>query len=117
MKSGSAPEGTHSVRRRLGVSDSLVTAILGAGYATPRVVRKERKRGSPQKVGDDALILEVRRLREQLGMTGKAIRTHLLGLGISMTNDRVCSICEYQTRSSLVPAPGAAPYITKQGPA
>lgn len=102
---------------------SLIESVLGADYATPSQRRKPappqayhgptRSRGAPPVREPDAVILEVRRLAEQLGMPPGQIRTHLLAHGVSITINRISQIRNYSTRAHLVPAPGATTYLTK----
>lgn len=110
------PSGGASITRRLPIRDSLVTAVLGADYSTPRKVTKIRKKGSSPPKGPDELILEIRRLHEQSGMQPVQIAKHLEAFGFDVPANRVRNICEYTTRAHLVPLQGASPYITKAAP-
>jgi len=101
-----------SITHRTPLRDSLVTSVLGADYATPRAIKIKQPHPRPPGKGSDELILEARRLREQCGMTSSQIRSHLESLGYCVSIDRIGNICNYTTRSHLVPSPGAQPYIT-----
>lgn len=119
------PGGTH-LDRKTSLRDSLITSVLGADYATPRPPKKNRNKGpapanAPRRSsaavkGSDEMILEVRRLREQENMGVAAIAKHMTELGHPMDLHRARGICEYTTRSHLIPAANAAPYITKAAP-
>lgn len=112
--------------RRMSVTDSLATAVLGADYATPRKARKPVQRGPkpadaprrsrPAIKEPDELLLEVRRLREQAGFSIGQIREHARHLGFELSADRAYSICNYTTRAHLIPAAGAPPYLEKAAP-
>jgi hypothetical protein len=114
--------GGMSVERKTGLRDSLITAVLGADYATPRLKKKNLNKGpapanaprrssAPVK-GSDEVILEVRRLREQEGLNPSAIAKRMTELGHPMDLHRARGICEYTTRAHLIPADNASPYIT-----
>lgn len=102
------------VSRGLTVRDSLITAVLGAGYATERVKKVAKAKHRPASVGPDKLLLEIRRLSEQEGLAPAQIVLHVAALGYAVDISRVSNICNYTTRSHLIPAPGAKPYITKE---
>jgi hypothetical protein len=99
--------------RRSPITDSLITSVLGAEYATPRKVRPKKVQGRPNCKGADALVLEVRRLSEQLGLSPAQIRVQLQGDGHDLAVSRIFNLINYTTRSHLVPAPGAKPYTMK----
>ena len=97
---------------------SLVDKILGAPAA--RVKRKPRIFNGTHPVREwtrpkhtDAVMLEVRRLKEQQHMMPRAIVSHLLDMDVHVTREDVIRICSYATRGHLVPDEGAAPYLTK----
>jgi hypothetical protein len=96
---------------RINISDRLVSSVLGAAYATPRVKKVERKSTAPPTKGPDSLVLEARRLSEQVGLSPPEIRAHLSGLGHDLNLARIFNLINYTTRSSLIPARGAEPYI------
>lgn len=93
------------------VSDKLVTAVLGADYATPRV----KPRGAPRKKRaskfDDNVILEVRRLAEQQIMRPRHIVETLRAMGHDINTNQVAAWTLYQTRAHLVPTANAQPYL------
>lgn len=106
------------------ICDSLITSVLGANYATKRKAKPiprqgpaaadaPRRSSAPTK-GADAELLEVRRLREQCGMTTPQIREHMRSLGVELSVDRVNGICNYTTRSHLIPAANALPYLERK---
>ncbi len=108
-----------------GLSNSLVTAVLGSDYATPRAKRPPQRRGllpgAVPRPGaatkeHDTVILEVRRLFEIEGLGCATIRKHMSSLGIEMTIDRVHSIVNYTTRAHLIPTQGSKPYFTGEQP-
>lgn len=97
---------------------SLVDKVLGA--PAPRAERKPRVFNGTHPVRlwtkakhTDAVMLEVRRLKEQAQMMPRDIVTHLAALDITATREDVIRICSYATRGHLVPDEGAAPYLTK----
>lgn len=102
---------------------SLIEAVLGAEYATPSQRREPappeayhgptRSRGAPPVREPDEVILEVRRLAEQIGLPPSQIRARLLAIGISIGINRISQIRDYCTRAHLVPAPGASTYLSK----
>lgn len=99
------------------IRQSLVAAIQGADYGKPPVRRPLRLFNGKQPVQDrsnaanDAMVLEVRRLHEQAGMTPVRITSHLASLGYSKTYSWVSSTCNYYNRSHLLPAANAASYL------
>lgn len=101
----------------LPIRGSLVAAILGPSQATARKHKplawngKNPARPGQAKHSDD-VILEVRRLKEQCGMMPLAIAEHLLAMGHDVPHKDVVRICSYFVRGHLVPAEGAAPYLT-----
>lgn len=103
-------------RNGLGIRSSLVSAVLGDEQATPKAKAPERKRGSPATKDDDNVLLEVRRLREQQGMSPGRIAAHLTSIGYPMNEPRARQIAEYYTRGHLVPTPGAEPYLQPKDP-
>lgn len=60
----------------------------------------------------DALVLEIRRLHEQEQLAPPRILTHLLALGYDKTLSWVRQTTQYHNRSHLVPAAGAASYLS-----
>lgn len=108
--------GGTQITRGLTVRDSLITAVLGAGYATERVRKVAKAKHRPASVGSDELLLEIRRLFEQEGLAPAQVVLHVAGLGHAVDISRVSNICNYTTRSHLIPTPGAKPYITKEEP-
>jgi hypothetical protein len=96
------------------VRESLVSSVLGASYATPRKTKPVKIQGRPAGKEPDHVILEIRRLYEQHGMSPMQIRQHLAGFGIDVSAERIGHIGRYATRSHLVPAEGAEPYLTKE---
>jgi hypothetical protein len=90
---------------------SLVAAVLGADYATPKRPAKPRKIHSrPPSVHGDELLLEVRRLREHVGMKPKSILAHMQSLGHELTANQISNWLEYRTRAHLVPDMRDEPY-------
>lgn len=82
--------------------------------AAPRVERTFHGRHAvtrPQQLPQDDLILEVRRLYEQVCLPPIAIHTYITDLGHVRTLGWVRQTTQYHNRSHLVPAPNAAPYI------
>jgi len=115
------------VERLPGFSDSLIRSVLGRDYGKPAERKtplpaeafsgpKARRKGSPGASGSDALVLEVRRLREDFGMTALQIRKELLQCGIDLDGDRIQQIFSYQTRAHLVPQSGHHSYLKKEPP-
>lgn len=98
---------------QIGVRASLIASVLGPEQATKPQPKKAKKRGSPQTKGDDNLILEIRRLYEQCDMKPAEISRHMSTMGHNVSTSRAHQITQYQTRSNLIPTPGAEPYITK----
>lgn len=101
-----------------GIRRGLVAAILGADYGKPHARRELRQFNGKHAVvsrGDaanDALILEIRRLYEQVAMKPSDIHQHIERLGYIKTRSWVGQTCEYHNRSFLVPAANAASYLT-----
>ena len=94
---------------------SLVRSIMNSlPPEAPRPRTKTKKPGSSPTSGPDEMVLEIRRLSEQQGMSYSSIRNHLAGLGFKLTYERIRQLAEYYTRDHLVPAPNAAPYLTKE---
>lgn len=108
--------GGSSLTTRVPLRASLVAAVLGADYGTPRASKPQAAQPRPPSKGPDAMVLEVRRLYEQKGLSPSAIRAHMASLGYGLSLDRISQLIEYQTRSHLVPTRGAPPYITKAAP-
>ena len=114
MKHEPKKSGGMHLARGLHLRNSLVTAVLGTDYATPRAKKPEKVKTRPPSKGPDELVLEVRRLREQVGFSISQIREHARHLGFELTAERVHQLCEYTTRSHLVPAANAAPYLERK---
>lgn len=108
--------GGTSITHRTHLRDSLVSSVLGADYATPRAKKAPKPHPRPDAKGPDEMVLEIRRLHEQVGMTPTQIRAHIAALDFALSVDRISNLVNYTTRSHLVPAPGALPYITKAAP-
>lgn len=106
----------HGVRSVLGLSPGLVRSVMSSLPPLPKQKPKQKGRKGPAGKGSDEMILEVRRLREQRGMTCGQIRVHMADLGFKLTAERILQIVEYSTRSHLVPAANAAPYLSKEKP-
>lgn len=112
-----------SIRRVIGLSDSLIHSVLGRDYGKAIDRRPPRaaeafsgprpRGGGPDAKDPDAVILEIRRLREDLGMTASGIQEHLLGLGYHLSRDRIQHIFGYATRAHLVPQSGHPSYLTE----
>lgn len=111
------------IEKVLGVSDALIQSVLGSQYGKPLDRKKPlsaedfsgpkpRQSGSPGPKEPDEVLLEVRRLREDLGMTASEIQEHLLGLGYHLSRDRIHHIFGYATRAHLVPQSGHPSYLT-----
>ena len=62
----------------------------------------------------DAVLLEIRRLREFEKMFPAQIVARLNELGIPLTKNRVIQIISYQTRAHLVPERRLRPYLPEQ---
>lgn len=113
----SAPKSTgYGITRHNPLRDSLISKVLGANYASPRVIRPKKVKARPPGKGIDEMVLEVRRLREQEAMMPVQIMAHMAELGHPLSLDRIHQLIAYNTRSHLVPTPGAKPYITKAAP-
>jgi hypothetical protein len=101
-----------------GIRPGLVAAVLGSAYGKPHARRELRTFNGKHEVvsrGDaanDALILEIRRLHEQVAMPPFAIHRHIELLGHIKTRSWVSQCCNYHNRSFLVPAANAASYLT-----
>jgi hypothetical protein len=74
-------------------------------YAGPKAYRP---RPSPY---SDELILEVRRLREQRGMSAAAIAARMTARGYPLKPGTVTSMISYATRGHLIPAANADSYL------
>lgn len=70
----------------------------------------------PELLPQDDLILEIRRLYEQVCLPPQAIHTLITSLGHDRTLSWVRQTTQYHNRSHLVPTPGAAPYLPPQPP-
>lgn len=116
MRRNPKVSGGTSLTRPLTIRDSLIAAVLGADYSTPRVVKPQKAKTRPPSKGSDEMVLEVRRLRELGGLAPSAIQAHMADLGYGLSLDRINQLIQYQTRSHLIPAQGAEPYITKAAP-
>lgn len=112
------------VEKVLGVSDTLIQSVLGRDYGKPLERKrprpaesfsgpKPRPAGSPAAKEPDAVVLEIRRLREDLGMTASQIQASLLGHGYDVPRDRIENIFRYATRAHLVPQSGRSSYLTE----
>lgn len=78
---------------------------------TPRVFKPTKTQNKRATKEPDLAILEARRLREMHGMACSAIAEHMTAIGVHMTPQRATNICNYITRSHLVPDDGrATPY-------
>lgn len=71
------------------------------------------RRGSPAPKYPDNVVLEIRRLREEFGMTFRAISQRLsVDFNIDINSQAIDRFCQYTTRAHLVPEPGrTTPYI------
>lgn len=109
-------EGTHSVKSVLPIRRSLIDAVIGAPAPHKRIdippAAGASTKSSPKPVKhSDLVVLEVRRLHEQAGLSKRAVRELLEGKGIAITADDIHRYTQYQTRGALVPAAEAPPYI------
>lgn len=120
MKSGlrNGPEGTHSVKSVLPIRKGLIEAVLGVPQPRQRrdvdvapTAGASRARGRRERKHSDAVVLEVRRLREQEGAPTRAIVDILSAKGHAISWTDVHRYVEYQTAGALVPSPRAAPYV------
>lgn len=110
-------QGTHSVRSVLPIKRSLVDAVLGPpqplkrkGDAPPQAGASAKKNGQVSKHPDN-VVLEIRRLYEQAGLSRVMILELLYSKGIEVAREDIVRYTSYQTRGSLVPSADAAPYI------
>jgi hypothetical protein len=106
----------YSVQRALPyVRYGLQEAMRASEAPTPRrAVRTFHGRHAvirPQELPQDDLILEVRRLYEQVCLPPLAIHTYIAHLGHIRSLGWVRQTTQYHNRAHLVPAPNAAPYI------
>lgn len=119
MASSSKPgaRGTHSIQQLMPIRRSLVAAVLGDDLGKPPERRPARDFSGPKprvyRAGKhpDAVVLEMRRLKEQCQMMPTPIVAHMAALGVTCTREEVMKILSYQTRGHLVPDEGAKPYI------
>ncbi len=119
MQRRSSNEG--SIHRRgsiLGISSGLMRSLEASLPPAPKkpkpTKRHPGRRGSPMVKEPDAVVLELRRLYEQGGMNLAQIKTHMEAFGVSIDRERIRNLCNYTTRSHLVPEAGAAPYFPTQ---
>lgn len=59
----------------------------------------------------DNVVLEVRRLREQVKLSYSKVVSELVAKGIDINNKDVVRYASYATRGALVPDENAAPYV------
>lgn len=113
-----------SLKRVLGVSDNLIQSVLGRDYGRPLERTpprppeafsgpKPRRTRSPGPKEPDQVLLEIRRLREDLGMKPGEIRDLLRKHGYELTISRIENIFRYTTRAHLVPQSGHPSYLTE----
>jgi len=115
MTTGRAGRGSSRIDSGLAVRRSLLHA-LGAPEPMRRLATRvfsgpneARKTG---KVKHEAsVVLEARRLAEQVHLPCPKIVEHLVGLGIEIDLADVRRYVEYQSRALLVPDENAEPYI------
>lgn len=109
--------------KKIHLSESLVTSVLGADYATPFTRKqtrpasafsgpKPRGLGATTAKGPDEMVLEVRRLSEQCGMTISSIAKHISSIGYKISESQVRNLLKYTTRCHLTPEPNHGPYMT-----
>jgi hypothetical protein len=83
-----------------------------AAPRAPRVFFGPKPHQARPSKHSDALVLEVRRMRQN-GLSIKDIVLAMLDLGYEVSEGTVTSILTYTTRLGLEPTPGAAPYLVK----
>lgn len=92
-------------------------SLMDACAGPPKVRRVARQFNSKRPVQapadprDDLLILEIRRLREQLNIKLKDIHIIVTRLGFHRSLSWVSQTTYYHNRAHLVPAEGAPPYL------
>lgn len=105
-------------RSILGISPGLRRSLLASLPPTPRPEKTPKKpdgrRGAPRIKEPDEVVLEVRRLWEQGGLSLTQIKIHLSALGVEIDRERIRNLCNYTTRSHLVPQAGASAYFPTQ---
>lgn len=100
-----------------GIRPSLVKAVLGDGYVTPRVEKKVRPKAyhkpapEPARKFPDDVVLEVRRLWHQENLDTKRIANRMRALGYDLSDQTLINWVGYKSRKGLKPMPNAKPYL------
>lgn len=99
-------------RMVLSLAPGLLRSLLASTPPEPRKPKKPKgqKGGNWNVTQPDALILEMRRLKEHCGWAPAQIQHWCKQQGFDVKRDRVYSVLGYNTRSHLVPDSTDKPY-------
>lgn len=118
MSKGRLGAATGESMAKVFISDSLISKVLGADYATKKkAVTEKFDRRKNRSVFSDNVILEVRRLEEREGLDSHGIFENLASRGVRISRAQIYAFLQRCTRAELVPHQKDEPYDVRNAEA